>query len=114
LTTVNERYGEDALIGIIAHEYGHVIDAVSIGSWMNTNWTPELRADAWAGCALAKLKLTPASLERALTAISRYPPVSQPGWNPRVLPLRTGYSRCGGEASDFDKGTNKIRLPIKR
>ena len=101
--TISKRYGSDGLVGIIAHEYGHIIDAVSLGTWMNTNWTPELRADAWAGCAFAMLKLNSRSLEQALTVILRYPAASQPNWTVRVPPLRTGYRRCGGTRSDFDK-----------
>jgi hypothetical protein len=107
-TTLNNRYGNDGVIGIIAHEYGHVIDAVNVGSWMLNTWTPELRADAWAGCALAGLKVNSRSLEQALAAMSRYPPTSQPRWTERVPPLRTGYRRCGGSASDFDKGESTI------
>src|SRR5215208_7908396 len=48
-TAVATRYGENALLGAIAHQYGHIIDSVALGTWMNVNWSPELRADAWAG-----------------------------------------------------------------
>ena len=41
---------------------------------MKSDWTPELRADAWAGCALAKSDLSSNDLAEALTAVSKYPP----------------------------------------
>lgn len=112
-TTVSKRYGGDAFLGIVAHEYGHVIDAVSLGSWMSADWPPELRADAWAGSALAKLKLKPQSLEQALTAIARYPPASQPNWATRVVALRSGYGRYGS-ASDFDQGAAAVTSRAKK
>jgi hypothetical protein len=107
-TAITSRYGDDGIVGILAHEYGHLIDAVTVGSWMSISWTPELRADAWAGCALGKLKLNSHRLEQALTAISQYPSASRRKWDLRILPLRTGYSHCGGPVSDFDKSSATI------
>lgn len=99
---LSERYGEGAPVGIAAHQYGHIIDAVSLGSWMNTDWTPELRADAWAGCALAKLKVSGLRLRQGLTAMARYPSTAHIIWASRLPALRTGYNRCGGQVSEFD------------
>src|ERR1700722_10379020 len=62
----------------------------------------DLRADAWAGCALAKSDLTANDLAEALTAVSKYPPSTQPGWAARVPALRLGYIHCGGDGSKFD------------
>ncbi len=57
-TAVYDQYGDGAIIAIIAHEYGHALDEVYPASWMKSGWTPELRADAWAGCALARSDLS--------------------------------------------------------
>src|SRR5215470_9765495 len=50
-----EEYGDAGIETILAHELGHAIDATTPVPWVKRDWTPELRADAWTGCALAKL-----------------------------------------------------------
>ena len=112
-TAVTGQYGDDGLIGVVAHQYGHVIDSVAMGSWMNVAWTTELRADAWAGCALAKIKLKSRSLEQALIAMRRYPAEAKTAWASRVPPLRAGYSQCGGATRDFDSGAATLESAAK-
>jgi hypothetical protein len=70
---------------------------------MKSEWTQELRADAWAGCALGKSDLSSNDLAEALTAVSKYPPSNDSNWSPRVPALRLGYIRCGGDGSQFDR-----------
>lgn len=103
--TVYDSYGDGALIAIIAHEFGHALDEIYPARF-GSGGTPELRADAWAGCALARVNLSPTGLVEALTALSKYPPPAQLGWNLRLLALRLGYSKCGGDGSKFEKGAN--------
>jgi hypothetical protein len=104
---VYDKYGDGAIIAIIAHEYGHALDETIPAPWMNNGWTPELRADAWAGCALAKSDLSATDLAEALTAVAKYPPSAhagaQPGLVQRLPALRLGYVHCGGESSKFDR-----------
>ena len=103
---VYDRYGDGAIIAMIAHEYGHALDELHPASWMKSEWTRELRADGWAGCALAKSNLSSNDLAGALTAVSKYPPVVNPGappsWALRLPALRLGYVHCGGDGSRFD------------
>jgi hypothetical protein len=106
-TAVYDQYGDGAIIAIIAHEYGHALDEVYPASWMKSGWTPELRADAWAGCALARSDLSSADLTGALTAVSKYPPSRGPGWSARVPALRLGYIHCGGDGSKFDSAVKQ-------
>jgi hypothetical protein len=101
-TAVYDKFGDGAIIAIIAHLYGHALNEVHPASWMKNDWTPELRADAWAGCALAKSDLSSNDLADALTAVSKYPPSTHPSWAVRVQALRLGYSHCGGDSSKFD------------
>jgi hypothetical protein len=108
-TAVYEKYGEGAIIAIIAHEVGHAIDLTTPAAWMKLNWTPELRADAWAGCALAKVNLSKRGLVGALTALSMYPSPSHPNWPSRIGSLRLGYTHCGGDGSEFDSRVATIR-----
>jgi hypothetical protein len=107
-TSVYEKYGDGAIIAIIAHMLGHAIDATAPARWMNNSWPPELRADAWTGCALANADLSQAGLGAALKTSSTYPPPSRPKWDLRVAALRLGYTRCGGEGAKFDKAANGI------
>jgi hypothetical protein len=99
---VYDKYGDGAIIAIIAHEYGHALDEVHPASWMKSEWTPELRADAWAGCALAKSDLSSNDLAGALVAVSKYPPFAHPSWALRLPALRLGYVHCMGDSSKFD------------
>jgi Zn-dependent protease with chaperone function len=46
-TSVYDKYGDGGILAIMAHEVGHAIDRAMPVAWMKTNWTPELRADAW-------------------------------------------------------------------
>src|ERR1700722_19931739 len=53
-SAVYDNYGDGAIIAIIAHEYGHALAETLPAPWMKSEWTAEPRADAWAGCVLAK------------------------------------------------------------
>jgi hypothetical protein len=104
---VYDKYGDGAIIAIVAHLYGHALNEVHPASWMKSDWTPELRADAWAGCALAKSDLSANDLADALVAVSKYPPAAQSSWPPRVPALRLGYTHCGGDGSKFDVASRR-------
>ncbi len=102
---VYDRYGDGAIIAMIAHLYGHALDEMHPASWMKSEWTRELRSDGWAGCALSKSDLSSTDLAEALTAVSKYPPFAQgapPSWAQRLPALRLGYVHCGGDGSRFD------------
>ena len=96
-TSVYEAGGDGGILALIAHEVGHAIDRAAPASWMKSNWSPELRADAWAGCALARMNLNSRILQAGFNALSKYPSPSQPGWNVRLPVLQFGYTQCGGK-----------------
>ncbi len=98
-----ERFGDTGIVAIMAHEVGHALDATMGAAWIKNGWSAELRADAWAGCVLAKMGPGAGGLESSLTALSKYPSPAHPGWNLRLPVLRTGYTQCGGDVSKFDK-----------
>src|SRR5262249_20964457 len=54
-TAVYEKYGDGGILAVLAHEVGHAIDAAAPAPWIKNSWSPELRADAWTGCAIAKM-----------------------------------------------------------
>ncbi len=90
------QYGPGATFGILAHEFGHHIDLQTTPPWMNTSWSRELKADAWAGCALARTGVSTSNLENALVAIAAFPSPSHPPWQVRSQSVRTGFVNCGG------------------
>jgi hypothetical protein len=99
---VYTRYGDSAIVALIAHMLGHAMERVRPGDWIKAGSTPELAADAWTGCALARTQLSPRTLQDALEAQAKYPPASAPDWPQRVAALRLGYTHCGGAADQFD------------
>jgi len=106
-TTVYEKYGDGAIIAILAHEFGHALDEIYQVPWVNRSWPVEARADAWAGCALAGANLSPHDLGEALTAMSKYPSPAHPAWPLRVTAVRAGYTHCGGDSPKFDTATKR-------
>jgi hypothetical protein len=89
-------FGEPATLAIFAHELGHHLDSFGLAGWMDHQWGKELRADAWSGCALARLHLTTQEIDRAMGALAQFPSMSHPGWNLRIPAIRQGYVACGG------------------
>ena len=90
-------YGPIATMGILAHGLGHHLEATgNRPAWMKAAWDSELRADAWAGCAMAKAELTPSRLQAALLALSTYPSTRHPAWAARRSVITEGYTQCGG------------------
>jgi len=99
LNNIRNMYGGGATFGIIAHEFGHHIDFHSTPQWMNNSWSRELKADAWAGCALARVGGNTQQIENALRAIAAYPSSSHPGWRHRHQAIREGFISCSGNWS---------------
>ena len=91
------QYGVGASFGVLAHAFGHHIDFNTTPAWMNDSWSSELRADAWAGCALARTGVGTGQIENALVAIAAFPVPGSPGWPQRQLAVRTGFISCGGQ-----------------
>jgi hypothetical protein len=101
-TMIYETYGEGAVVAVIAHELGHAVDETAPAAWIKRDWPAELRADAWAGCTLAKITVSARGLRQSLAALERYPSPAHPGWSQRLPVLRIGYTRCGGDGVTFD------------
>ncbi|WP_188860319.1 hypothetical protein [Marinobacterium nitratireducens] len=114
MNDIANRYGGGATFGILAHEFGHHIDFHSTPAWMNNSWSRELKADAWAGCALARVGGSTQQIENSLRAIAAYPAPTHPGWQQRHHAVRTGFTNCGGNWSsrfDFTERQPRISQP---
>jgi hypothetical protein len=96
-----EAYGDGGVMALMAHELGHALDDTLGAPWIKSTWPPELRADAWAGCVLARADLAADEVESTLQALAKYPAPAQPSWNLRLPALRTGFTACGGDPSKF-------------
>lgn len=107
-TKVDETYGDGAIVGLLAHVYGHALDETTPVTWINRGWAPEVRADVWAGCALRKENLSARSLGEALTALAKYPSPAHPGWSQRLPAVRLGYTHCGGDGAVFDRSASGL------
>ena len=96
-----DRFGDAGILAMIAHAYGHALDATLGANWVQNTWPSEVRADAWAGCILAKMDTS--TLDPSLNALSSYPSPAHPSWSQRLPAIRTGYTNCGGDAAKFDR-----------
>jgi|SRR5579871_1709992 len=108
-TDIYEAAGDGAIIAVVAHELGHALSETVPAAWMKTSWTSEIRADAWAGCALATANLSARALRNSVAALERYPAMNDPGWNARLPGLRTGYLHCGGDSGRFTQAVTADR-----
>jgi len=105
---VHDRYGDAGIVALVAHALGHALDDGIGAVWIEKAWTTEVRADAWAGCTLAKSGLGSADVRAALAAMADYPSPSHPKWNVRLQAIRSGYTHCGG-AAPLDSGGGKTK-----
>jgi hypothetical protein len=85
LRVVARRYGDAAVVGIVAHELGHACDHAAGRD------LAELPADTYAGCLLGLLGERTGPLERFLAAESGddYPTVDE-----RTAAVRRGWASC--------------------
>jgi hypothetical protein len=88
------RYGDPGILALLAHALGHELDDAMGAAWVEKTWTPEMRADAWAGCILAKADIGGADFTAAMAAMADYPSPMHPAWSVRLPVIRTGYTHC--------------------
>ncbi len=99
---IDESYGDAAVVAMLSHAFGHTLDSTMASAWPK-EFTPEQRADAWSGCALAQNSYDPDDVKSALAALAKYPPQSSPAWASRLAALRLGYVKCAGDGAGCDK-----------
>ena len=112
LISVQSSFGDTAVFFILAHELGHHFDyqfSAANLPWgqivypsmpgvppvLSTSWTRELRADAWAGCAIKRTggSIFPVAQLQTLTAnIHNNPDV--PPVQYVLIAVQAGYNAC--------------------
>lgn len=100
-TAIYDAAGDGGILAVIAHELGHALSETAPVAWVKSSWPPELQADAWTGCALAKANLPARELQETLAVLAKYPAPAHPAWSARLPALQTGYRQCGGDAARF-------------
>jgi len=103
-----DNFGDGAVIAVMAHEFGHALDELNPGKF-GRGPTPELRADAWSGCTLAKTELSVTGLAQALSGVTKYPTPGNSERSLRVGAFRVGFTQCGGVAAKFDAAVAKMK-----
>ncbi len=94
MAELGSRFGFGAMVGVFGHELGHVIDFTYNPEPAHSH-IRELRADAWAGCALAGAGISTQGLEQALEhSLAIYETETHPGWEVRVEAVRWGWAAC--------------------
>lgn len=93
LGMIADRFGEDAIFAVFAHEIGHHVD-VPQAPWFDSSWNRELRADAVAGCAVARAGRNSLAAAEMLTAMSMVPTPSHPSWHLRLQAFKRGLTEC--------------------
>jgi hypothetical protein len=101
-SAIDDSYGDGAIIAVMGHSFGHALDDLFPAKFGKAGLPPELRADAWSGCTLARAGLNRTQLAEALTAVSKYPSPAHPAWIVRLPAFRLGYTQCGGDGSNFE------------
>lgn len=96
ISGVYDRWGDAGVAGVVSHELGQALDDTLGAAWVEKSWSAELRADAWAGCVLAKSNFDQAGMKSALASLEEHPSPAHPGWNVRLPAIRVGYTHCGG------------------
>ena len=109
MNRIVQTYGPGATFGILAHELGHHIDFHVMPPWMSDAWSKELKADAWAGCALARAGMGTSQMQSALRVIALYPSMTHPPWQYRHDAVRTGYINCGGAQARWRDSVPQLR-----
>jgi hypothetical protein len=105
-----DREWVKVLIGIMAHEYGHYLDAVSNGAlrekWNIANpvfsgfsnvWKAESWADAVAGCILGSSAIDSDSLDKFLIGLNSTGEDDHPPGDKRLTAVRLGWQTCSDD-----------------
>jgi hypothetical protein len=95
-TAIFDRFGDAGIVALFAHALGHALDDGIGAKWVDPKWPAEVRADAWAGCVIARAGFSRMEIEEAMASLRENPSLAHPAWPQRLLALNAGFSHCGG------------------
>ena len=109
LNGLDRQFGPGASFGVLAHEVGHHLTAAgNLRSAYDHSWDEELRADWFAGCALAIAGSETVALESTLRALASVATPTHPSFAARTPKVREGYKECAGLRKKRDKAAATI------
>ena len=108
LNFLDEKYGPGASFGVLAHEIGHHLTASgNLRGEYDHPWDEELRADYFAGCAIAQAGQNVADLEVAFKALAKVASPTHPASPQRNEKAKQGYNQCRKVRAEADKRISK-------
>jgi hypothetical protein len=95
LNLLDQEFGAGASFGVLAHEVGHHLTASGhLRREFDHPWDEELRADYFAGCALAGAGRSFKDLEVAFKALAKVASPTHPASGDRNPKVKAGYQDC--------------------
>jgi len=108
LNILDREFGAGASFGVLAHEVGHHLTASgSLRREFDHPWDEELRADYFAGCALAGAGQSPQDLETAFKALAKVASPTHPASGDRNRKVKEGFNHCKKLRAAADKKFEK-------
>ena len=104
LNFLDEKFGPGASFGVLAHEIGHHLTASgNLRGEFDHPWDEELRADYFAGCAIAQAGQQVKDLEVAFKALAKVASPTHPASPQRNEKARKGYNYCRKFREESDR-----------
>lgn len=95
LNLLDKEFGAGASFGVLAHEVGHHLTASgNLRGEFDHPWDEELRADYFAGCALAGAGRSIRDLEIAFKALAKVASPTHPASGDRNPKVKEGFDYC--------------------
>ena len=108
LNLLDKEFGAGASFGVLAHEVGHHLTASgNLRGEFDHPWDEELRADYFAGCALAGAGRSIRDLEIAFKALAKVASPTHPASGDRNPKVKEGFEYCLKFRETADKKRKK-------
>ncbi|MFZ5908961.1 MAG: hypothetical protein ACOYYU_02980 [Chloroflexota bacterium] len=93
---IMRMYGEPAVIGVLAHEIGHIVTGIQVPP-IFPSWTDEMTADYFAGVTLARMRQPRNPVKLFIVQQLWMPGPRYPDGMTRAQIVELGYVNAGGK-----------------